>query len=133
MNFCRLLLTVLLIHNFYYVNGVNENDIFSDTKLNGSGLYYEPISNLQVSSETFELMIHVNILVYFEKYNHINTLFNSNVDLCKNKNQNISKTFQPILLNTHQELIKRFNNLDSLQKGTRVKRGLINAIGEFQD
>lgn len=130
------MLTLLAFNNFYLINGIERNEVFLDKKLNGSGLYYEPISKLQVYSEIFDLMIHVNISIYFEKYDQINSIFNHNIVLCHTMNQNISvvcNTFQPVLFNARMELAKRFNNLNALKKGTRTKRGLINAVGEFQE
>lgn len=136
MTFGRVLLTLLSFNNFFFIISVERHEVFLDKKINGSGLYYEPISKLQVYSEIFDLLIHVNISVYFEKYYQLNSLFKNNEDLCHTVNQDISvvcSTFQPVLFNARMELAKRFNNLNALQKGTRIKRGLINAVGEFQE
>ena len=102
----------------------------------GSGIYYEPIYKMRIFSNTFNLIIHVNISGFIDKYNELNNLANYNDKLSLYDNNNIStiyKNFKTTLMVTKAELLKRYTTLISLHNGIRTKRGLINAIGEFEN
>jgi len=101
-----------------------------------SGIYYEPIYKMRVYSSEFNLLTHVNISVFVEKFYEINNLMNYNDRLCsvnKHNVSNICSNFNSTLKITKTELFKRYTTLMSLQDGVRIKRGLINAIGEFEN
>lgn len=51
----------------------------------------------------------------------------------KHNVSNICSNFNFTLKITKTELLKRYTTLMSLQDGVRIKRGLINAIGEFEN
>lgn len=73
--------------------------------------------------------------MYLEKFQNVDELLNNNTKLCKTETHNISSicsNFLPTLHTTRVELNKRYNSLMSLQKSNRFKRGLINAIGNFE-
>jgi len=118
------------------VNGQNEDNLVIKKIINGSGIYYEPLSNLKTYTGTFNLLIHVNITTYLEKFQNIDELLNNNTKLCKTETHSISSicsNFLPTLHTTRVELNKRYKSLMSLQTGNRVKRGLFNAIGNFEE
>jgi len=118
------------------VNGQNEDNLAITKITNGSGIYYEPISKLKTYTGTFNLLIHVNITIYLEKFQNIDELLNNNAKLCKTETHGISSicsNFLPTLHTTRVELNKRYKSLISLQTGNRVKRGLFNAIGNFEE
>jgi len=101
-----------------------------------SGISYEPLSKLYTYTGTFNLLIHVNISMYLEKFRNVDELLNKNTKFCKSEIHNISSicsNFLPTLHTTRVELNKRYNSLTSLHKNTRFKRGLINAIGNFEE
>jgi len=113
-----------------------EETIFNNYQGSGSGIYYEPLYKMRVYSSEFNLLTHVNISVFVEKFDEINNLINYNDRLClinKHNVSNICSNFNSTLKITKTELLKRFTTLMSLQDGVRIKRGLINAIGEFEN
>jgi len=118
------------------IYGQDEDDLVVKKIANGSGIYYEPLSKLQTYTGTFNLLIHVNISIYLEKFRNVDELLNNNTKLCKTETHNISSicsNFLPTLHTTRVELNKRYDSLMSLQKSNRFKRGLINAIGNFEE
>lgn len=118
------------------IHGQKENKLLNRKITNGTGIFYEPISKLQTYSGTFNLLIHVNTTAYVEKFGIIEELLNNNTKLCSHINDkvsNICNTFNPTLHMARVELTKKYNSLISLQKGTRSKRGLINAVGDFEE
>lgn len=113
-----------------------EETIFDNYQGRGSGIYYEPIYRMRVYSSEFNLLTHVNISVFVEKFDQINDFMNYNDRLCsvnKHNVSNICNNFNSTLKITKTELLKRYTTLMSLQNGVRIKRGLINAIGEFEN
>jgi hypothetical protein len=112
-----------------------EEKIFDHNQGSGSGIYYEPIYKMKFYSSKFNLITHVNISVFIEKFDEMNNLINYNDKLClANTNvSNICNNFKSELKITKTTLLKRYTSLMSLQNGVRMKRGLINVIGEFEN
>ncbi|KAE9522534.1 hypothetical protein AGLY_017070, partial [Aphis glycines] len=107
LNNLNSILYLLFLTTWTIVNGQNEDNLAITKIINGS-----------------------------EKFRNIDELLNNNAKLCKTETHGISaicSNFLPTLHTTRVELNKRYKSLMSLQTGNRVKRGLFNAIGNFEE
>lgn len=118
------------------INATTEEAGFIDNHQGtGAGIYYEALNSMKVYSTNFNIITHVNISSYREKFEQLTTMFENNKNICTANKNNISiicNNFNMTLQLAKLELNKRYSTLISLQNG-RVKRGLINAVGEFEN
>lgn len=74
---------VILIFGVILIDAVHiEETIVDNYQGSGSGIYYEPIYKMRVYSSEFNLLTHVNISVFVEKFYEMNNLINYNDRLC---------------------------------------------------
>lgn len=101
----------------------------------GAGIYYESLDDIKIYSTNFNLLTHVNITSYKNKEIQLNNMLNNTKDLCDINKHNISticNNYKLTLNLAKIELSKRYVTLMSLLKG-RTRRGLINAVGQFEN
>jgi len=68
LNNLNSILYLLFLTTWTIVNGQNEDNLAVTKIINGSGIYYEPLSKLKTYTGTFNLLIDVNITIYLEKF-----------------------------------------------------------------
>ena len=106
-----------------------------DTKINNAGIYFEKISQIKLTTDTFKMAIYVNVSDYEDKYLEIMEIISLNSIFCTAKSignvSEICKEFEPVINATIIQLTKRFNNFKALKSHKIIKRGLINAVGIF--
>lgn len=106
-----------------------------DMKINNAGIYFEKISQIKLTTDTFKMAIYVNVSDYEDKYLEIMEIISLNSIFCTAKSiGNVSEIFtefEPVINATIIQLTKRFNNFKALKSHKIIKRGLINAVGIF--
>lgn len=129
------LITILGFHGVMSNTNTEGTGFVNNHQSTGAGIYYETLNNMRIYSTNFNLLTHVNISSYHEKFEQLTTMFENNKNICTDYKHNISmicNNFNLTLQLAKLELNKRYATLISLQNG-RVKRGLINAVGEFEN
>lgn len=112
------------------------NNKYTDLKIENSGIYYEYISKIKLTTDTFKLITFVNTTNYEIKYNDLIEINNKTMTFCKAKSiGNVSEIWQQfsgLINNTVAQLNKRFNTYNTLKTHRIAKRGLINIVGTFE-
>jgi len=113
--------------------GINK---YTDHKIENSGIYYEYISKIKLTTDTFKLITLVNTTNYEIKYNDLMEINNKTMTFCRAKSignvSEICQQFSGLINNTIAQLNKRFNTYNNLKTHRIAKRGLVNVIGSFQ-
>lgn len=113
-----------------------DNNKYTDYKIENSGIYYEYISKIKLTTDTFKLITFVNTTNYEIKYNDLMEINNKTMTFCRAKSignvSEICQQFSGLINNTIAQLNKRFNTYNTLKTHRIAKRGLINIVGSFE-
>lgn len=111
------------------------NNKYTDDKIVNSGIYYEYISKIKLTTDTFKLITFVNTTNYENKFNDLIEINNKTIIFCTAKAienvTEICQQFSGLINNTMLQLKKRFNTYNALKTHKINKRGLINVVGTF--
>lgn len=128
------LIKFIFIFSFIVIADTGNNK-FTDSKIVNSGIYYEYISKIKLTTDTFKLITVVNTSNYENKYNDLIDINDKTIIFCTVKSienvTEICQQFSGLINNTISQLKKRFNTYNALKTHKINKRGLINVVGTF--
>jgi len=126
----------MLLTSLIFVIVETGNNKYTDHKIENSGIYYEYISKIKLTTDTFKLITFVNTTNYEIKFNDLIEIHNKTMTFCKAKSignvSEICQQFSGLINNTVAQLNKRFYTYNTLKTHKLAKRGLINIIGTFE-
>lgn len=127
--FIFLFLTIAMVKT-------DDNNTYTDDKILNSGIYYENISKIKLTTDTFKLITIVNTSNYEKKYNDLINIYEGTTMFCMIKSigniSDICHSFNGLLNITILQLKKSFNTYNALKTHKINKRGLINIVGNFE-